>query len=83
MNALCGDGPAPVWLHMLRGLRLAGSSYPFASADSTNVARNHAGTPTRGIARRSPGAMAAQIDRRQCPAHWRKTSPGRARRPAC
>jgi hypothetical protein len=74
MNALCGDGPAPVWLHMLRGLRLAGSSYPFASADSTNVARNHAGTPTRGIARRSPGAMADQIDRRQCPARWHKTS---------
>lgn len=70
MDALCGDGPAPVWLHMLRGLRLAGSDYPFASADSTNVARNHAGCPTRGIARRSPDAMAAAIDRRQCAGRW-------------
>lgn len=28
------------WLHMLRGLRLAGTPYPFSSADSTNVAQN-------------------------------------------
>lgn len=82
MNALCGNGPAPVWLHMLRGLRLAGSSYPFASADSTNVARNHAGAPTRGIARQSPGAMAARIDRCQCPGRWHKTNPRPARRAA-
>ncbi len=70
MDRLCGDGPAPVWLHMLRGLRLAGSDYPFASADSSNVARNHAGCPTRGIARRSPRTMADAIDRRQCAARW-------------
>lgn len=76
MDALCGDGPAPVWLHMLRGLRLAGSRYPFASADSTNVARNHAGCPTRGIPRRSPRTMAAAIDGRQCAARWH-TSPER------
>lgn len=68
MDALCGDGPAPVWLHLLRGLKLAGSGYPFASADSTNIARNHAGSRTRP--RRDPHAMAERIDRQQCPAHW-------------
>jgi hypothetical protein len=46
MDKLCGDGPAPCWLHMLRGLALSGSDYPFASADSTNVARNHLGSPS-------------------------------------
>jgi len=29
-------------IHMLRGLSLAGSRYPFYSMDSTNIARNHA-----------------------------------------
>lgn len=28
------------WVHMLRGLALSGDVYPFASADSVNVARN-------------------------------------------
>ena len=41
MNALCGNGPVPVWLHMLRGMALAGGQYPFASVDSTDIARNH------------------------------------------
>jgi hypothetical protein len=68
MDALCGDGPAPVWLHLLRGLKLAGSRYPFASADSTNIARNHAGSRTR--ARRDPCTMAHRIDQQQCAARW-------------
>ncbi|HXB15407.1 MAG TPA: hypothetical protein VNV44_06645 [Solirubrobacteraceae bacterium] len=71
MDALCGEGPAPVWLHLLRGLRLAGSRYPFASADSTNVARNHAGCGTRKRAPRPPREMADAIDARQCAARWR------------
>jgi 3'-phosphoadenosine 5'-phosphosulfate sulfotransferase (PAPS reductase)/FAD synthetase len=74
MDALCPNGPAPVWLHMLRGLRLAGSHYPFSSADSTNVARNHAGCKTRGIAPRSPRAMAERIDSRQCSSRWHTTA---------
>lgn len=41
MNAVCGSGPVPVWLHMLRGMGLSGSEYPFASVDSTDVAQNH------------------------------------------
>lgn len=35
------SGRVPVWLHMLRGMSLSGTSYPFASVDSTDVARNH------------------------------------------
>ncbi len=58
------------WVHMLRGLSLAGSHYPFASADSTNAARNHAGsgsrdsTPIRVLADRS--------DALQTPARWER-----------
>lgn len=29
------------WLHMLRGMSIAGMRWPFASLDSTDVARNH------------------------------------------
>jgi hypothetical protein len=74
MNMLCGNGPVPVWLHMLRGMDLAGSEYPFASVDSTNVARNHAGT-NGGRARRDPRAMADRLDGFQCPARWRVRHP--------
>jgi hypothetical protein len=69
MDLLCGDGAPPVWLHMLRGLDLAGSEYPFASADSTNVARNHAGSHVQR--RRDARLLADEIDSRQCPARWR------------
>lgn len=64
------DGRVPR-VHMLRGLALAGSHYPFASADSTNAARNHAGSW-----RRSPRQIAlvvAEIDSLQCPARWVRT----------
>lgn len=64
MNALCGDGPAPCWLHMLRGMSLAGSFYPFASLDSTDIARNH------HLPSKSAAAMAARWDAQQCPAWW-------------
>lgn len=56
------------WIHMLRGLDLAGSHYPFASADSTNVARNHAGSHRQRPF--SIAAKAAEVDSRQCPARW-------------
>lgn len=69
MNALCGNGPVPRWLHMLRGMAMAGSHYPFASADSTDVARNHAGT-NGGRPRRDPAQMAQRIGGKQCPARW-------------
>lgn len=53
------------WIHMLRGLSQAGKQWPFASADSVNVARNHKDT------NRDPELMAAQIDRVQCPVFWK------------
>jgi hypothetical protein len=75
MNAVCGNGPAPTWLHMLRAMeQAAGGPYPFASADSTNVARNHAGN-NAGRARKSPGRLAAEVDARQAPARWRVPAP--------
>lgn len=64
MNALCGDGPAPVWLHMLRGMSLSGSAYPFASVDSSDIARNY------NRPQNTPAAMAARWDAQQCPARW-------------
>jgi hypothetical protein len=72
MNAICGSGPAPTWLHMLRAMdETAGGPFPFASADSTNVARNHAGT-NGGRARKSAARMASEIDARQTPARWHR-----------
>lgn len=41
MNALCKNGPPPVWLHLLRGMSMSGSIYPLSSVDSTDIARNH------------------------------------------
>jgi hypothetical protein len=69
MNALCGNGPAPVWLHMLRGMALATGPYPFASADSTDIARNH--NRPQNTAR----AMADRWDGLQTPARWRVQHP--------
>ena len=65
MNRLCGNGPPPVWLHMLRGMALAGSEYPFASVDSTDIARNH-NRPQNTVR-----GMADRWDARQCPGRWR------------
>src|SRR4029077_10074458 len=44
LDTISDDRGRVPWIHMLRGLDLAGSHYPFASADSTNAARNHAGS---------------------------------------
>jgi hypothetical protein len=64
MNAVCGSGPVPVWLHMLRGMSLSGDIYPFASVDSTDVARNH------NLPHQTAEKMAARWDALQCPARW-------------
>jgi hypothetical protein len=58
------------WIHMLRGMALAGGPYPFASVDSTNIARNHAGNNTRSSSPKDPRRMADMIDARQCPGNW-------------
>jgi len=52
------------WIHMLRGMSLAGSHYPFASLDSTDIARNHH-RPQNNAA-----TMAARWDAQQCPGRW-------------
>ncbi len=51
---------------MLRGLSLGGSKYPFASADSVNVARNFKDT------NKCPEIMARKIDSMQNPIKWSK-----------
>lgn len=62
-NALAKRGPLP-WVHMLRGLALCGDKWPFASADSVNVARNYKDMGT------CPERMARRIDAVQCPIKW-------------
>ena len=62
------------WVHMLRGMKLAGSHYPFASLDSTNIARNHAGSRTRNRPPKDPRVMADSVDSKQCAIHWIPTS---------
>lgn len=52
------------WLHMLRGMQTVRWEFPFASVDSTDVARNH--NRTGKIAR----VMADAWDCRQTPALW-------------
>lgn len=66
-NALARRGPMP-WIHMLRGMAVAGKRWPFASVDSTNVARNW------NSSRQCPEAMARTIDAVQCPLNWRQVA---------
>lgn len=61
-NQLSRNGKIP-WIHMLRGMSLSGSQYPFSSVDSTDVARNH-------NRRNNALMMANRWDAIQCPAEW-------------
>ncbi len=65
-NALVSRGLAP-WVHMLRGMAVAGKRWPFASVDSVNVARNFKDSNS------CPEAMARVIDAVQCPVTWTST----------
>lgn len=58
------DGRVRVWVHMLRGMSLAGDIYPFASVDSTDVGRNH------HLPHKNARAMVERWDALQCPARW-------------
>ena len=58
------------WVHMLRGLSLCGDRWPFASADSVNVALNFKGSKSRRIDAVCPERMARRIDAVQCPIRW-------------
>ncbi len=64
MNAIARRHRRLPWLHMLRGMACSGERWPFASVDSTDVARNH------NRPQNSPGAMAARWDAVQCPGRW-------------
>ena len=57
------SGRVPVWVHMLRGMRMCESYYPFASVDSTDVARNY---KTKG----DIVGCANRWDSQQCPIVW-------------
>lgn len=74
MDVACAaDGRPRTRLHMLRGLALSGGPYPFFSADSSSIARNHAGNRTRGTAPKRPRAMADAIDARQPAPRWHRS----------
>lgn len=65
-NWICaGSGRTPCAIHGLRMMACSGRHWPFASVDSTDIARNH-NRPQNGAAR-----MAARWDAMQCPARWR------------
>lgn len=64
-NAMAKNGELP-WIHALRGLALSGDRWPFASADSTNVARNFKNIGERVC----PERMARRLDSIQCPVTW-------------
>lgn len=51
-------------LHMLRGMSMCGKMFPFASVDSTDIARNH------NLAHQSPRKMAERWDGVQCALRW-------------
>lgn len=63
-NWMANRGAIP-WVHMLRGLALCGDRWPFASADSVNVARNFKDSNL------CPERMARRIDSVQNPIRWR------------
>lgn len=51
-------------VHMLRGMQLVRREWPFASVDSTDIARNH------NRLHNSAKIMAERWDAKQCPAVW-------------
>lgn len=53
------------WVHMLRGMQLSGRRWPFASVDSTDIARNH------HLPHKSPRSMADRWDAMQTPAAYK------------
>lgn len=56
------------WVHMLRGMACSGKRWPFASVDSTDIARNH------NRPQNTPRSMADRWDASQCPPSWRVTA---------
>lgn len=65
-EAIDKTGARP-WVHMMRGLSVCGKRWPFASADSTNIARNHGSHAVK----KDTKEMADRINAVQCPLKWR------------
>lgn len=63
-NAIMQHRSHVPWVHMLRGMQLVRREWPFASVDSTDIARNHS-RPQNGAR-----AMAGRWDAAQCVAKW-------------
>jgi len=63
-NAIADSRGRVPWVHMLRGMSMSGNIYPFASVDSTDVARNH------HLPHQNAAKMAARWDAQQCPIKW-------------
>jgi hypothetical protein len=64
MNEICRRHQFIPWLHMLRGMACSGRRWPFASVDSTDIARNH------NREQNTPRKMADLWDSQQCPGNW-------------
>lgn len=64
-NALAHRHIRTPQVHMLRGMACSGKRWPFASVDSTDVARNHNRTQN------SPLRLADRWDGVQCPGRWK------------
>lgn len=63
-NAIMARHRRPPWVHMLRGMATVGRRWPFASVDSTDIARNH------HLPHKCPRKMAERWDAVQCPGTW-------------
>lgn len=64
MDVISCEGRIPAWLHMLRGFSVLRCGYPFASADSTDIGRNHKRPQNDAV------KMAIRWDAMQCPGKW-------------
>lgn len=63
-NAIAHRHRRTPYIHMLRGMACSGERWPFASVDSTDIARNH------NRPHNSPKAMRDRWDAVQCPLSW-------------
>lgn len=63
-NAIAIRHARTPWVHMLRGMACSGQRWPFASVDSTDIARNH------NRPQNTPKSMRERWDVLQCPSAW-------------
>jgi hypothetical protein len=63
-NALAQRHRFTPWVHMLRGLACCGKRWPFASADSTNLAQSHR------VSGSTAATMVQRMDAVQTPGRW-------------